>query len=152
MKKVILLLIVVVILIVTLLVIRRRRKDHRNFAGTTLPQESKEVEGEKVHGSQVDLILSKDETLLSYSILVKNIEKPVENAYFTVGGERIKQISGPRSYQRGASDMILHGLWRETDARPFTAERVEQLKNGQLKVSIELKDGGFLEVPINGNQ
>lgn len=148
MKKVILLLIIAVICILAVLLVRKRRNDNRNFAGSTLPEVSKDGEH---HGSQVDLILNKDETLLSYSILVKNMEKSVENVHFTVGGERVKQISGPRSYQKGANDMILHGLWRDTDSKPLSAERVEQLKTGQITVTIETKEGQLLEIPIRGS-
>lgn len=148
MRKVILLLVLVLILIIAILLIRRRRNEQRNFVGTSIPKNAAE-EGRKIHGSQIDLILSQDETLLSYSILVKNLEKPVENVYFTVAGKRVKQISGPRNHQKGSNEMIFHGLWRSTDAKPFSAERVEQLKNGELSVSIELKEGDPVEIEIN---
>jgi hypothetical protein len=146
MKKVILLLVVIVVLIVTIIAFGRRRSKNRNFAGASnvvIP------DSEKLQNSQVDLILSKDETLLSYSILLKSVDKPVESVYFTVAGERIKQISGPRPQQRGADDIILHGLWRESDSKPFSAERVEQLKTGQLTVSVEFKEGSSTEISIN---
>jgi len=103
------------------------RRQARNFAATSA----------RPGVAKADLVLSDDDTFLSYSILVKQNVKPIESIDFTVGNT-VKKISGPRAVSN--DETIVHGLWRRNDAVPFTAELAESIKKGDLKVEVKFAD------------
>jgi hypothetical protein len=104
------------------------RRQARNFVATTA---QKGV-------AKADLILSEDGVFLSYSVLVKQNDKPIESMHFAIDDKVVKQISGPRGFS--SDDTIVHGLWRRNDATPFTPELAESLKRGELKVEVKFTD------------
>lgn len=131
MKKVILLVILVIAIVLLLWWGSSRSSSgkvdavkRKNFTSNPSGQDAK-----------ADIILSEDESLLSYSILVKQSARPVKSVFFSIAGERVKSIAGPQSVEK--DDVILHGLWRRRDATPFTPQHAASLKQGELKVEVE---------------
>lgn len=146
MKKVILLVILVIFVAIVLLwnVVRKRRRNKHEIRSERREAERKSLPGRTYGGleqgnAKADFILSEDGSLLSYSILIKKSAKPIESVHFSVGGERVKQISIPPGTPAG-EDIILHGLWRSKDSISFTPALVNSLKEGQLKVEVKFAE------------
>ena len=93
----------------------------------------------KLTGSQnakINVILSGQSKLLSYSIVLKNMKDDIKRVYFRRDGQDIFTASGPRKITQEGDEVVIHGIWQEKSRVPITAVDIEALKAGQMEAVV----------------
>jgi hypothetical protein len=140
MRKTLILILVVVVLIVIALVVAQRRP--RTCAASAAPTSFQGVKRDDTNKpvAKVNMILSAESKLLSYSIVLKNLKDEIDSVHFVSNGREIFQASGPRNPQQEGGEVIVHGLWREKSRVPITAANISDLTEGRMSAIVKFKD------------
>lgn len=138
-KTLILIIVVIVLVIIAVIVARRRPKTCANNATSTSFKGVKRDDSDEPL-AKVNMILSAESKLLSYSIVLKNLKQEIEGVHFVCDGVKIYQASGPRNPQEEGDEIIVHGLWREKSRVPITADHIHNLTDGRMSAMVTFKD------------
>jgi hypothetical protein len=144
MRKTLILIIVVIVLVIIAIVLAKRQP--RTCCGNETPKLTsssfKGVQNSNVNRpvTKVNMILSTESKLLSYSIVFKNLKHEVDSVYFVVDDTEVFQASGPRDPEAEGGDIVVHGLWREKSRVPITAKYISDLTNGRMSALVKFKD------------
>ncbi len=145
---ILIILIIVIVLILTLggwnaskcakeHVVTAQRKKSKPFSGTSKDKVS----------ADLNMILSDDESMLTYSMVLKGADRPVIAAILVNGQKEVHRIKGIN----GSTDdeIILHGLWRRQDTLSLGPNEVQALKDGKLEALLRFDTGGVGKFGIN---
>jgi hypothetical protein len=134
MKKLLIVIVVLIVIIVVAAWLNSRRKTTVN---ANMPFKGKQ-KGER--SAKVDVILSGQSKLLSYSIVLKNVGNDLESVFFRRDGQDVFRASGPRSMAEEGEEVVVHGMWQEKSRVPITDRDIEALKTGQMEAVAYFKD------------
>lgn len=136
MRKIVALILIVIVLVVVALWVAQR-KPKKCQTASNVPITGSREEGPK---AKVEMILNPESKLLSYAIVLNGLKHDVESVHFEADGKDIYQASGPRKVSEEGSEIIIHGLWRESSRVPITSENIETLKAGNMNAVIRFQD------------
>lgn len=150
MRKTVILIVVVVILVIIAICIARRRPNsccsasapiqlHNDTSRSTLNYKGVKLNASDKPIAKVNMILNSESKLLSYAIVLKNLEHEVEAVYFVVDGQKVYQASGPRDPKQ-EGEIVVHGLWREKSKIPITSAYIADLSSGRMSAVVKFKD------------
>jgi preprotein translocase subunit SecG len=137
MKKTLILILVVIVLVVIAILLARRKP--KTCATSTSFQGVKRDDSDKPL-AKVNMILSTESKLLSYSIVLKNLKHEIESVHFVSNGQEVFQASGPRDPQQEGGEVVVHGLWREKSRVPITSTNISDLTEGRMTALVKFKD------------
>jgi hypothetical protein len=134
-KTVILVLIIIALVIYTLYLSGKKTCECKKKTST--PYASTASAGPSANAN---LILSKEEDLLSYSVVLTGIKKDIKDIFFVIAEKELHQASGAKQIASHVEEVILHGLWRQTSEKAFGASEVAALKDGSLALRVRFAD------------
>jgi FtsZ-interacting cell division protein ZipA len=144
MKKTLILILVVIVLIIVAILVARRKP--RRTCAADLPSTS--FQGVKRDDSdkpvaKVNMVLSTESKLLSYSIVLKNLKHEVKSVHFVSNGKEVYQASGPRNPTAEGGEIVVHGLWREKSKVPITTAHIADLVEGKMTAIVKFEDSNI---------
>lgn len=154
MRKTLILIVIVLILVIIAICVARRRPN--SCCSTSAPLTRRDIiqgdtsrsnvnyKGVKLDDfnkplAKVNMILNAESKLLSYAIVLKNLEHEVEAVNFVVDGKEVYQASGPRDPKQ-EGEIVVHGLWREKSRVPITSAYIADLSSGRMSAVVRFKD------------
>jgi len=140
MRKTVILIVVIVILILVSLYIVRSRNEERKTTSSSRNFKGVQKDDQSGPTAKVNMILSGESKLLSYSIVLKGMTDDVESVHFTSHGKDIYQASGPRSLETEGSEVVVHGMWREKSRIPLTDAHIKDLVDGNIVATVRFKN------------